>query len=142
MLIFYYFYSQKLFFCGTKLCGTAEFKLIIVFCYYFILAAFGLSAYTASSTYRDELREELAAYFACESAGGKECDRSGYQQITVLQQFLFVTSHLLLGILPLATLVYIINITNIREARFKHNTRRNSFPTSKTLSTSRDLEMF
>ena len=123
-----------------KLCGTAEFKLIIVFCYYFILAAFGLSAYTASGTRFDELTEALAAHFACESAGGKECDRSGFEQIVLFQQFLLVTSHFLLGILPLITLVYIINITNIREARFKHNTRRNSFPTSKTLSTSRSLE--
>ena len=94
--------------------GTAERKLLIVFCYYIVLTVTALTAFTLGTRDKSLLLEELEELFVCESTAPPEpCDISGFQHLTHAE--VTALSYVLLGLFPSVVLIFAVNIKDVKQ---------------------------
>ena len=93
--------------------GTAERKILIVFCYYIVFTVIAITAYTLDLRDRDKAIEEVVEYFICESTAPENpCDTSFrdfiHSEMTAL-------AFVLLGFFPTALLVFVISVKDVKK---------------------------
>ena len=96
--------------------GTAEKKLLVVFCYYVLLSSEALMAFTLSTKNASQHIRNIQLYFLCEQGGynsSNPCSRdylaNSYPSVTAL-------SYILLGLFPVVNLIYATNFQELKEA--------------------------
>ena len=96
--------------------GTAEKKILIVFCYYVLLTAVAFTSLTLRLRSSELFAEQLSNYFVCEERGNdpnNPCDRNTFRQLTF--PWWSVVSFALIFLLPAVNLVYALNIKELKE---------------------------
>ena len=84
-----------------------EIKLLVIFCYYFLLIAIALPATSFSAPNEAKFNSSLYEYFDCESAGfPNNCSRSVYTKYT--NPTLRIVGNILFSLVPALNLVYVI----------------------------------
>ena len=124
--------------------GTAEKKLLVVLCYYVILATESLTAFTLSTRNAPRILEEVEKYFFCEQ-GGRDpnnlCSRSEIERLTTPS--LSTLSYVLLGLLPLVNLFFIANIHEIKVIMQKWcSIKKSSYKSSTAITTQNESTKF
>ena len=121
--------------------GTAERKLLIIFCYYVVLGVIALTTFTVTTRNVELFTEELGQYFLCEAVGPEDpCDRSGFEELTHPE--LVAVSYVLLGIFPVFNVVFAVNVNELKQfrvqvSRLRHVPRSSDYPS--VISTSSAL---
>ena len=95
--------------------GTAERKLLIVFCYYVLLASVSLMAFTISTRNLTRLSQLVGEYFSCEINGhdaSNPCSRSEFEALS--NAGLAGSAYILLGLFPIVNLLYAVNIQELK----------------------------
>lgn len=95
--------------------GTAERKLLIVFCYYVLLASVSLTAFTISTRNLAHFAELLGDYFSCEIGGhnsSNPCSRSEFEALS--NAGLAGSAYILLGLFPIVNLLYAVNVQELK----------------------------
>ena len=90
--------------------GAAERKILIVLCYYVVVASFSLTQYTVVIRNLDAFDTQLDKYFVCELSGhdpSNPCDRSRFRLLS--NPGLTAMTFILLGLFPLFNLIYALN---------------------------------
>lgn len=96
--------------------GTAERKVLIVFCYYMVLAVVALTTFTISTRNDEVAIRIIAKHFICEQSGFDpegSCDRSRVEEQG--NPVWTTMSYILLGIFPIVNLIYAVNIQELKE---------------------------
>lgn len=96
--------------------GAAERKILIVFCYYVLVAVISLVAFTIATRHSKPVSKQILKHFQCESNGynpNEPCDRGVFEDITYPE--LYAMSYILLGVFPLVNLTYAVNFGEIRK---------------------------
>ena len=96
--------------------GTAEKKLLLVFFYFEILASIALITFTLNTRYDSEFIRSVFDFFLCEQRGhdpenpcsNADINRLSFPSVTTL-------SYIILGLFPVAILVYALNINEIKK---------------------------
>ena len=99
--------------------GTAERKILIIFCYYILLVVVALTSFTLNTRNSEPFLEALINYFFCEGRGNdpnNPCDRNTFHQYSNPE--LTTISFVLINIFPVINLVYALNIKEMKE-KFK-----------------------
>lgn len=107
-----------------KRVNTSELKILIVFLYYVIFSVISLIAFTIGSQNIPEFVSELTFYFACESQGvqpGRMCER-GFNRMDDTVPVIVV--YILLGCVPIVSLVYVFNYKDIKKSFSKWFARK------------------
>ena len=102
--------------------GTAERKLLIILCYYILLAMVALSGVSVPLRNAEPLTNAITEYWNCEAAGivpENPCNRAPLEQQT--NPALTTISYVLLWIFPAVNLIFAINISELKQ---KFNTWR------------------
>ena len=116
--------------------GTAQKKLLVVFCYYVMLSVVDLTTYTMIARNSPVLRESLQRYFFCEQSGrdsSKPCNRSEFENMTNASG-ITLSYILLLAVFPVVNLVYIVNIQELKEIWRKYFTLKKPLNSSNTIA--------
>ena len=90
--------------------GMAERKILIVLCYYVVVASFSLTQYTVVIRNLDAFAIQLEQYFVCELSGhdpSNPCDRNKFRQLS--NPGVTTATFILLGLFPLFNLIYVLN---------------------------------
>ena len=100
--------------------GAAERKILIVFVYYVLLAAISLVAFSLSIKHTDQFISSVGDYFTCEQHGvdldyPNHCDTYINSYLKHRQVALISMSHILVGLYPVANLIYVVNIQKLKE---------------------------
>ena len=88
----------------------AERKILIVLCYYVVVASVSLTQYTVVVRNLDAFETQLEEYFICELSGydpNNPCDRNKFRQLS--SPGVTATTFVLLGLFPLFNLIYALN---------------------------------
>ena len=100
---------------------NAEIKLLVIFCYAFILLAISQITLTFSLRNRQNFRTRLMAYFLCELVGvafGNNCERS-FERFS--GEAFIIFSFILLGLYPVVKLVYVVNVKELKNSCRRKN---------------------
>jgi hypothetical protein len=100
---------------------SAQVKLILTFCAYGVANVILYSAYSVVLKREDAYSQALEQYFDCESTGvmvGKSCDRSTFEALDATP-ITFPLTTVAYMLLPLATLIYVVDIEQCRKAKLK-----------------------
>ena len=93
---------------------SGEVKILIISCYFTILAVFIVTTFTLHKIQDlEKVISDLTNYFACEATGTlKECDKPfmGLQRRTVS-----IVTFVLIGLYPIVNLVYVLNIPELKQ---------------------------
>ena len=94
---------------------TAEVKLFIIFCYFFVFLALTQTAFTVTLRNQAKFVAELTEYFFCEAAGiqGNICERS-FERLA--SDVPVAIGYALLGLYPIVSLIYVVNVEEIKES--------------------------
>ena len=95
--------------------GAAEKKLLVVFCYYVVLASVALTSFTLSIRNLPSFLRKLQTYFLCEQRGhdpSNPCSRVFQEQSYPL---LATASFILLGMFPVVNMLYAVNLRDLKE---------------------------
>ena len=98
--------------------GTAERKLLIVFCYYVLLVAIALTTFTDFTRSFAGLGTKLTEYWQCELSGvatESACDEMKSSFFAPSSTALSSISYILLGLLPAVNLIFAVNINELRQ---------------------------
>ena len=101
--------------------GTAERKLLIIFCYYVLLNTIALTTFTVTTRNVGQFAAAVVDYWCCELTGVNSenpCDelRASFRELAnpVIATF----SYVLLGIFPAVNLVFVVNLSELKQ-KFK-----------------------
>ena len=106
-----------------KFC-TPELKILIIFLHFCAFSVTSLTAFTVSAKNINEFESKLILYFACESQGiqpGRTCERN-FDRMGVEVALIFV--YILIGLIPVVSLIYVINYQEIKAKCLKRFTNR------------------
>ena len=94
---------------------TAEIKLLILFCYFFVLLAVSQTALTFALRNQPKFLVELAGYFICEAKGilGSSCERS-FERLAF--DIPIAIGYGLLGLYPIVSLIYVVSVEELIES--------------------------
>ncbi len=117
--------------------GTSERKLLFLLCYYTVTTVIALGSYAEFSRKSSVFGQKLQEYFMCEQPGydaTNPCDRRDFESLspTIIACFMAV----LTGIQPFVYLVFVVNITELREkgsscySKIKRSTKRKTSESS------------
>ena len=101
--------------------SIAERKVLIVFCYFVLLVVVALTALASLTRISGQYSITLLEYWQCEATGfdpEKQCDRLYALFEEPGPPALIAISNLLYLILPLVNLVFVINVTELKQ-KFK-----------------------
>ncbi len=96
--------------------GTAERKVLIVFCYYIVLAVVALTTFTLTTRNDEVTVKRIFLYFVCEQKGHNPddpCSRSDFEELTYPAWT--TMSYILLGMFPIVNLIYAVNIQELKD---------------------------
>ncbi len=99
----------------------AELKVLTAFVTFTFVMALAITNNSVSSRTYKEFEQELIDCFTCESTGvspGKACSRSGFENVDKTP-FLVAINEIALTIYPFVSLIYVVNITEIKKALLK-----------------------
>ena len=102
--------------------GTAERKLLIILCYYVLLVAISLTAFTVTLRRSGLYFTALLEYWRCETTGvdpENPCNRASFEEQTY--PGLTTLAYVLLWTFPAVNLIFAVNISEIKK---KFNTWR------------------
>ena len=98
---------------------TVEVKVLIIAFSYIFIALVATTSFAISSAKLERVREEVYAYFQCESCGINSesgvlstCSRSGFEQLT--NSTLATFAYSLFGVYSLVTMVYVIRVSDLK----------------------------
>lgn len=94
----------------------AELKVVIAFLCFMFITALGITNNSVVLQHYNEFERELLSYFVCESTGvspGKTCSRSGFENAD-LTPYTITTNEIVLTFYPVVTLIYVVNIAEIK----------------------------
>jgi len=118
--------------------GAAEKKLLVVLCYYVVLASVVLTSFTLSTKSLSSYFKKLQTYFLCEQHGldpSSPCSRVFAGQS---YPFLATASFILLGLFPVIYMIYAANLGELKEIvrkwRLRVGGRRNGMIFARNLS--------
>ena len=105
---------------------SAQVKLVLTFCAYGVANVILYSSYSVILKREDPFSQALEEYFDCESTGvefGKSCDRSVFEALdpTPIVLSLSTIAYMLL---PLATLMYVLNVEKLSKKYCKSILKR------------------
>ena len=111
--------------------GTAERKILIIFCYYVLLATIALTTFTVTTRNVGQFAAAVADNWQCELTGvdpENPCNelRASLEDITYPE--LTSCSYILLGLFPVVNLVFAVNISELKQ---KLKTWCSQLPTAK-----------
>ena len=109
--------------------GTAERKLLIILCYYVLLAIVALTGVSIPLRNAEPLANALIEYWQCEAAGidpDNPCSRASIEQQS--NPALITISYVLLWLFPAVNLIFAVNIKEIRQ-KFKTWSSKTATPT-------------
>jgi len=98
--------------------GTAERKILIVFCYYVLLGVIALTTFTLTTRNGTLAADAVADYWQCEITGvdpENPCDRLRDLFEALTYPGLTSVSYFLLGIFPAVNLIFVVNIAEIKQ---------------------------
>ena len=98
--------------------GTAERKVLIIFCYYVLLFVIALTTFTDFTRTFTGLGTKLAEYWQCELSGvdsENACDEMKTSFHVPGLTALSSISYILLGLLPAVNLIFAVNINELRQ---------------------------
>ncbi len=113
----------------------AELKVLTAFVYFTFIMVLGITINTVVLRNYKEFEEELTVYFTCESMGvspGKTCSRSGFENADYTS-FTVTINVMVLTLYPFVTLIYIVNIAEIKRVLLKRVKARESSNSKATL---------
>lgn len=87
-----------------------------MFCYYVVLAAVSLTAFTLSIRELSTLFHHIVQYYICEQGGhdpDAPCSRAAFEALQ--KPGITTLSYILLGLFPVVNLVYALNVQELRE---------------------------
>ena len=90
-------------------------KILILFCYFFAMMALNIITLAYGGAQSDLIDESITDYLTCESIGvrpGLKCDRGKLEEVDIV--ILVCLSAFLLGLLPVVSLVYIVNVKELK----------------------------
>ena len=98
--------------------GTAERKVLIIFCYYVLLFVIALTAFTDFTRTSTDIAAEIEEHWRCELSGvdsENACNERkasfeapGYTALSSI-------SYILMGLLPAVNLIFAVNISELRQ---------------------------
>ena len=94
---------------------TPEFKVLIIFIYYFAITAVALIAFTILGVVGPKFEEHLGEYFACEATGaipGKDCSRPQDRLSGII---IYTLNRCLLALFSLVSLIYVVNVKELKQ---------------------------
>ena len=112
--------------------GTAERKLLIILCYYILLAIVALTGVSVPLRNAEQLTNALTEYWQCEAAGidhENPCNRASIEQQS--NPALITIAYVLLWIFPAVNLIFAVNIREIRQ-KYKTWSGQTATPTDST----------
>lgn len=92
-------------------------KILIIICYYVVLEATTLTAFSVAIRDHPHYVRELSAYFLCESTGvrtGEPCRPSEFRRFN--NHIPSMLSFVVLSLIPVVSLVYIVRVQDIKSA--------------------------
>lgn len=96
--------------------NKSELKILILLIYFSILLAGIITSFTLRLTGINSLITDVGTYFSCEARGnvpGQEaCDRS-FERLG--SEILSVFSYLLIGFYPIVSLIYVVNVQELKQ---------------------------
>ncbi len=95
----------------------AELKVLTSFICYTLIMVIGITNLSVVLREYDEFERELTDYFKCETLGG-DCSRSGFENADTTP-YTITTSEVALTMYPLVTLIYVVNLTEIKAGLLK-----------------------
>ena len=98
--------------------GTAERKVLIIFCYYVLLVVVALTAFTDFARTFTSLGAEVAEYWQCELSGAGSENACGERKASFRAPgytALSSISYILLGLLPAVNLIFAVNISELQQ---------------------------
>ena len=98
--------------------GTAERKILIVFCFYIMLAMLVMTAYTIVSRNEEVLMAAIKEYWQCEAIGidpDRPCIkmRASFEELTY--PGLNILAYLIFGLFPAINLIFVVNIKELKK---------------------------
>lgn len=100
--------------------GSAERKVLFVFCYYAILAIITLVTQSLVLRNREAFSDELLKYFSCELEQDSPCSRQEFERLTY--PVLIALSYAFLTLFPLINFLFVVNIRETKEIIRKWST--------------------
>ena len=95
--------------------GTAEKKILIVTCYCIVLSTVALTAFTLSTRDTPAFVRNIGLYFLCEQRGHDPENPCSRDYIKNSDSVLTMLSYVLLSLFPVVSLIYAINIRELKE---------------------------
>ena len=120
--------------------GTAEKKLIVVFCYYIILSTISMTAFTLATRNASTVVKNIGLYFLCEQGGHDPDNPCMDDYIQQTYPFLITLSFVLLGLFPVVNLIYVIDFKELKEFMEKIK-KKKPYYSSDTPSTGNTVAM-
>ena len=96
--------------------GTAEKKLLTVFCYFMLVQLVSVTGLTVYTKNTPQLLENIEKYFICEQGGhnpSNPCSRSNVDKWS--NPFLDAVGYFVLAFFPFVNLIYVVNIGELKE---------------------------
>ena len=95
---------------------TTETKILILLCYFVLLATMITAATTITAQNSDKLIAGFENYFACEAAGtSPKCDSIKEALEPLAAAEIWITVHVLFGIFPAVHLLYVVNFARLQQ---------------------------
>ena len=98
--------------------GTAERKVLIIFCYYVLLFVIALTAFTDFTRTFTGLAAEIEEHWRCELSGVDSENACGERKASFespAYTALSSISYILMGLLPAVNLIFAVNISELRQ---------------------------
>ena len=112
-----------------KYAGLPDTKVLVLLCYYFLLAEMSTIVITVGANGRHEFESQLTSYFVCESTGvmsGETCERT-FNRLDV--DLLTLATLVLMGFYSTVNLIYVVNVQELKKKwlrfRGRNSTRIN-----------------
>ena len=95
---------------------TTELKILILLCYFILLASVIQAATTVIARNTDNFYAAFVNYFACEASGtSPKCDAAKVALDALTVPGLWITAHVLLGAFPAAHLLFVVNFGEVKQ---------------------------
>ena len=95
--------------------GTAEKKLLIVFCYFILMTVITIASSTLLVKKNSELLGSIQKYFTCEQGGHNPNNPCSRSDIDNMLYPLDTLGFMMFSLFPVITLLYVINIQELKE---------------------------
>ena len=109
---------------STTRARPAQIKIVIIICFYLLMAIYTVSVSVATLNEIDPFLTEATNYYLCEASGVSKtgnCSRNGFNQFDSVSK---VFAYIIMGVYPLIFLVYIVQlnvcVSKIKRSLNKH----------------------